>query len=251
MGVRHFIFMLFLPFVLFSPKSLGGKHANPRDFPVIVVHGLHQTSGTLKGLCTKLEAAGFKTVVPTDMYAHHGTVPVKVLAEHLERKVQEVMRETKAKKVNLVGFSMGALVSRYVIQRLSGKHYVHAYVSLAGPHNGSYLAYVPFLQEGVRDMRPGSALLNDLNDDQDPWGPVRVHAFYTPYDFIVFPARSAILKKARVWRFDAALHTSMLRDPDVQDAVAKALLASDMNPRVPGFAERPCTRSKIDSRLGV
>ena len=41
-----------------------------------------------------------------------------------------------------------------------------------------------------------SDLIRDLNSDEDPWGDVLVYSFYTPYDWIVVPASTAILRNS-------------------------------------------------------
>jgi triacylglycerol lipase len=124
-------------------------------------------------------------------------------------------------------------VSRYWIQRLGGRARVRRFVSISGPHAGTANAYaLPFA--GVRDMRPGSALLTDLARDADPWGEVEVHCFWTPFDLMVVPARSAILPGARtVQRFPVAMHRWMLTDARVISAVRDVLRG-----KAPGQADR-------------
>jgi triacylglycerol lipase len=90
-------------------------------------------------------------------------------------------------------------------------------------------------------MRPGSTLLADLARDPDPWGGVEVHCFWTPFDLMVVPARSAILPGARtVRRFPVALHAWMLTDARVISAVCGVLGGEAPGENAPGREPYSC-----------
>ena len=124
---------------------------------------------------------------------------------------------------DIVGFSMGALVSRVYLQLLGGvkSGRVRRFISISGPHQGTFMAYaLPFA--GVRDMRPGSALLEKLR--KDDWGNVEVHCLYTPWDASIVPAKSSILPGATsVTKFNVPLHRFMITDGRVLDHIAQLL----------------------------
>ena len=63
------------------------------------------------------------------------------------------------------------------------------FISISGPHKGTLAAYALPLA-GLHDMRPGSALIRDLEGDRDAFGSVEVHCLYTPYDLMIVPATS-------------------------------------------------------------
>ena len=54
---------------------------------------------------------------------------------------KRIMKATKAPRLDIVGFSMGALASRHYIQRGAGKQRVRRFVSISGPHAGTLTAY--------------------------------------------------------------------------------------------------------------
>ena len=127
--------------------------------------------------------------------------------------------------VDVVGFSMGALVARWFIQRGGGKEHVRRFVSISGPHAGTSIAYAG-TSPGAKDMRPDSALLKELAADVDPFGNVEVHCVYTPYDLLILPARSSILVGAQsVKKFSVPTHRRMISDDEVLDYVARLLNA--------------------------
>ena len=49
---------------------------------------------------------------------------------------------TGAQQVHVVGHSLGGLVARYHVQRLSGDARVHTLVALGTPHQGTMAAYL-------------------------------------------------------------------------------------------------------------
>ncbi|MGK4005281.1 alpha/beta fold hydrolase [Sorangium sp. So ce1036] len=193
------------------------------ETPVVLVHGIWDSAARLDRLRAGLEARGVRRARAFDLAPNDGRERIERLAEQLDGIVEAVLAETSARALDVVGFSMGALVSRYYIQRGRGRARVQRFVSISGPHQGTLSAlWLPY--EGVRQMRPGSPLLRDLASDTDPWGPVEVHALYTPYDVMIVPARSSILPGARTTRaVPVALHRWMLSDRRVLDAVAEIL----------------------------
>jgi triacylglycerol lipase len=191
--------------------------------PVLLVHGIWDSAARLEPLRAGLSTRGVTRVGALDLSPNDGRAHIEALGEQVDREARTLMATHGAEQIDLVGFSMGALVSRWWIQRSNGRHLVRRFISLAGPHQGTVTAYALPL-EGVREMRPGSALLRDLASDTDPWGAVEAHAFYTPYDLMVVPGRSGVLRGARTVRaVPVKLHRWMLSDSTVLDAVARIL----------------------------
>jgi len=190
--------------------------------PVLLVHGIWHSGAQMAAVQARLQAAGRQAEV-IDLVPADGSAPILVLAAQVARAADALAASSGAEKIDLVGFSMGALVARAYVQRLGGRTRVRRFVSLSGPHAGTVTARLSSTP-GAVDMRPDSALLRDLAADPDPWGPVEVHAFYTPFDLMVFPAETARLPGARSTRtFPVLLHRWMVTDERVLAAVAEAL----------------------------
>jgi triacylglycerol lipase len=159
-----------------------------------------------------------------DLRPNDGTALIPMLAAQVAHMVDSIEPDPADPRVDLVGFSMGALVSRWYIQRGGGREKVRRFVSISGPHHGTLNAYALPLA-GVRQMRPDSALLRDLASDADPWGPVEVHSVWTPFDLMILPPRSSELSQvASATRIPVKMHRWMLSDPRVLDHVASVLL---------------------------
>jgi triacylglycerol lipase len=175
---------------------------------VLLVHGIWDTGKKLDVLARSLEAAGIAPVRTVDLVPNDGSAPIADLA----RIVETAASAYDAPRIDVVGFSMGALVSRYFIQRLSGKARVRRFVSIAGPHAGTALASL-MPGRGVRDMRRASALLDELARDPDPWGDVEVHTIWTPYDLMIRPTSSSQLPRSKSdTRIPAAMHRWLVTD---------------------------------------
>jgi triacylglycerol esterase/lipase EstA (alpha/beta hydrolase family) len=192
--------------------------------PVLLVHGIWDRSTKLERLRDVLARSGLGMVRAIDLEPNDGRAPIRALAEQVHAAAEALRTETGSAQLDLVGFSMGALVSRTYLQFLGGKRVVRRFVSISGPHAGTWSAYaLPF--DGTRDMRPRSALLTALAADPDPWGDCEVHVLYTPFDLMIVPARSSELAGARTTtRVPLPLHRLMILHPRATGRVA-ALLA--------------------------
>jgi pimeloyl-ACP methyl ester carboxylesterase len=189
---------------------------------VLCVPGIWDNARAFDALRARLIARGLGETAAVDLRPNDGSATISNLVEQLEAATQSLLARSGASAVDLVGFSMGALVSQaFLSQR---RHRVRRFISISGPHAGSWLAYLG-RRPGAKDMRPGSALLASLGRDAKALGVDQVHCFRTPFDLMVFPSRSARLSGAIERTFPVLLHPLMLRDARVLDAVADALLA--------------------------
>ena len=220
-----------LPKIFLS--EAGRKPCNARtvnqvtpELPVLLVHGLWDSRLRIAPMARGLAARGVAHVHSFDLEPSSGRAPIAELARQVKREADALLERHRVPRIDLVGFSMGALASRYYVQRLAGRHHVRRFVSISGPHAGTWTAYaLPF--EGVRQMRPGSAFLRDLDADPDPFGDVEVHCIYTSLDLMIVPQESSVLRGAHaVHRLRVPMHRFMIHDAGVLDLVASTLRGS-------------------------
>ncbi|MBL8682394.1 MAG: alpha/beta fold hydrolase [Myxococcales bacterium] len=207
-----------------SPNGLMTTRASSR--PVVLVHGIWDSSTRLEPLRAGLASRGLAKATAIDLLPNDGRAVIPLLAAQVAHAVDQAIATVDGddRRVDVVGFSMGALVTRYYLQRGGGRSRVRRFVSISGPHHGTLNALALPLA-GVRQMRPNSDLLRDLATDSDPWGPVEVHTVWTPYDLMILPARSSKLPGARSERvIPVKMHRWMITDPRVLDHVANLLL---------------------------
>jgi triacylglycerol lipase len=106
-------------------------------------------------------------------------------------RVEELARDHRWERIDLVGHSEGGLIGRYYVQKLDGARRVRHLITLGTPHRGTRWAYsgslVGYLLPSLRQMVPGSPLLRDLADDSFPAG-VRLTSIYSQRDSICPPS---------------------------------------------------------------
>lgn len=200
-----------------------------QQVPVLLVHGLWDSLLRIDPLLQGLRTRGIQCVRGFDLKPSTGHAPITELARQVAQQADALRQETGAERIDLLGFSMGALAARCYLQQAGGREHVRRFISISGPHAGTWTAFA-LPHAGVRDMRPQSALLRALAADPDPFGQVEVHCIYTPFDLMILPATSGILRAAiSVHRIPIPLHRWMIRDPRVLDLAAQLL--TDERPR--------------------
>ena len=198
--------------------SFSPSHRADRN-PVVLVHGIWNTAGIFSVLQRHLETLGWK-VYSLSMTPNNGDAPISMLAKQVAVFVEAQLGASQ--RFDLVGFSMGGLVSRYYLQRLGGLARVQRFVSVSTPHQGTTLAYFS-RRLGVRQMRPGSPLLRSLNTDIHQLETIRFFSFWTPFDLLILPPWSSDMGIGQVERLSVSAHNRMIQDRAGLNAIATAL----------------------------
>jgi triacylglycerol lipase len=187
--------------------------------PVILVHGLWDTEHVFKQLRSHLEAQGWE-VYSLSLLPSNGSAPLEVLAHQLERYIAKTFSPDQT--LDLVGYSMGGIVSRYYLQRLGGIDRVARFITLSAPHNGTLSAQFSSLK-GCKQMRRNHPFIQDLNQDLHQLEQVQFTSLWTPYDAIILPSTSSILPVGRAERLNVSLHKFMVSDRRSLAAISRAL----------------------------
>ena len=187
--------------------------------PVMLVHGLDDTARVFKRMTTYLRDRGW-TVFSCDLIPSSGQLPLEALARQLDRYIQDHLPPEEP--FDLLGFSMGGLISRYYLQRLGGLARVRRFLTLSSPHQGTWTGYLRW-NAGCEQMRPNSDFLRDLNHDWHTLEQVRFVSLWTPLDLMIVPADSSVIPVGRSLSLPVALHPWMLTDDPVLSTVAQIL----------------------------
>jgi len=190
---------------------------------VVLVHGIWATSRVFAQMRRWLEERGYR-MLAVDLKPSDGSVGLDKLAEQLREFVDREL--TPAEPFDLVGFSMGGLVSRYYVQRLGGVDQARRLITISSPHRGSYWAYTAW-NLGSRRMRPGSAFLADLDRDMQSLERVKVASIWTPLDLMIVPAGSSRLGVGAKFPLAIGLHAWMPRSRTCWEVVGKLLAQTD------------------------
>jgi Palmitoyl protein thioesterase len=154
--------------------------------PVLLVHGLVDNRSIFAVMRRSLRRRGFATVCSWNYspLLHDVARGARDLGEHIER----LCEQTGYERVHVVGHSLGGLMARYHVQRQGGDRRVESLVTLGTPHQGSLLACV-LPTRLVRQLRPGSALLREL-DQPAPGVRTPLTAIFSDLDQMVLPTTS-------------------------------------------------------------
>lgn len=166
-----------------------------------------------------LESRGYR-VHAISLEPNDASVTFEVMARQLEAFVAANFPD--GEKFDLVAFSMGGLVSRYYLQKLGGYHRVRRFVTISTPNHGTIWAWFSG-RAGVKEMRPNSEMLSQLNGDLSALAPLDYTSIYTPFDLSIVPAVSSRLAGARNIVALCPLHPLMVILPGPMHAVERAL----------------------------
>lgn len=92
--------------------------------------------------------------------------------------------------MDIVGHSLGGLIARYYVQRLGGDFRVRTLVTLGTPHSGTRVAPLADAHPIVRQMRPGSQVLEELRLPA-PGCRTRFVSFWSDLDQLMDPPETA------------------------------------------------------------
>ncbi|MEL6139751.1 MAG: alpha/beta fold hydrolase [Cyanobacteria bacterium J06628_6] len=187
--------------------------------PVVLVHGLWNTVDIFWQLRSHLTNLGWD-VYGLSMTPNNGDIGIDEQAHQLRDYIHQTLPPDQT--LDIVGFSMGGLVSRYYLQQLGGLKLAQRFVSVATPHYGSVLAWTR-RNVGGRQMRPGSRFLRHLNQDRARLETLQVTTIWTPLDMLVIPATSCRLSVGQDMQVLATSHNSLLREAPALDAITTAL----------------------------
>jgi triacylglycerol lipase len=191
--------------------------------PVLLVHGIDDTEAIFNQMTAQLRGHGWQ-VHCVNLIPNNVDVPLERLAEQVAHYIETNF--ARSQPVDLIGFSMGGLVSRYYVQRLGGIDRVERLITIASPHKGTWAAFLRS-NPGARQMRPSSTFLRDLNSDAAVLDRIRFTSIWTPTDLMIVPSNSSVLPSGLSLRVSALAHPLMVRDTQVLRLVRQILADKD------------------------
>jgi hypothetical protein len=158
--------------------------------PVLLLHGFVDNRSAFAVLRRSLHQHGWPQVQALNYSPLIGDL--RTAAEMLGRHVEEVCAQTGRRRVDVVGHSLGGLIARYYVQRLGGDLRVRTLVTLGTPHAGTRAVPALAPHPIIRQMRPGSEVLNELAGPA-PGCRTRFVAFWSDLDQLMIPVEAAQL----------------------------------------------------------
>jgi triacylglycerol lipase len=180
-----------------SPPGSNDPSCRPsaaHPYPVVLVHGtfLNQTSWLT--LAPQIQAAGY-CVFSLD-YGSNATGEIRASAAELGRFVDQVLMQTHAKKVAIVGHSQGGMMPRYWMKFLGGAAKVDELIGLAPSNHGTTNPLAGPLAPvciACLEQAADSPFIAQLNAGGDTLPGVSYTVISTRYDEVVTPYTSQAL----------------------------------------------------------
>ncbi|HAC65300.1 MAG TPA: lipase [Cyanothece sp. UBA12306] len=188
--------------------------------PLVLVHGIYDTEAKFNTMNRYLTNLGW-SVHCINLKPNNGDGHL----EHLAEQVANYINHTFASEqpIDLIGFSMGGLVTRYYLQRLRGVDKVHRYISISAPNNGTFTAYA-LPHPGIKQMRPNSQFLQELNQDiEATLNKINITIVWTPYDLMIVPAHSSQLNIGKEIKLPVLVHEWMVKDRRILEVISEVL----------------------------
>lgn len=158
--------------------------------PLVLVHGLAGTPSIFDAVRRTL------TGLPCGPVFDHqyGLLiqDVRDAARVLGRQIDDIRESTGARRVHVVGHSLGGLIARYLLQCAGGDTSIDTLVTLGTPHEGTRLADLGAVYPLFGQLCPGSALMRELAAPA-PGCRSRIVAVATDADVVIRPYRAALL----------------------------------------------------------
>ena len=186
---------------------------------IILVHGIWDTGRIFRRLVAHLTAQGHHCFCP-DLEPANASNGLTELSQQLETYIHDTLGPDAT--FALVGFSMGALITRHYLQILGGAKRVSHYFTISGPNNGTLTAHL-CPGKGARDMRFGSDFIQALNADTRMVAHIQVHNYRTPFDLMIIPSRSSKWAHGEEHIIPSPLHAWMLIHPKLIAHIGEVL----------------------------
>ncbi|MEU9590074.1 esterase/lipase family protein [Streptomyces sp. NPDC048219] len=176
-----------------DPKASSAPTAQlptPDNPPVVLLHGFIDNRSVFLLLRRSLAQHGRQQVESLNYSPL--TCDIRCAAELLGRHIEEICERTGSDRVDVVGHSLGGLIARYYVQRLGGDLRVRTLVTLGTPHAGTRVVPLANAHPIVRQMRPGSAVLDELAMPA-PGCRTQFVSFWSDLDRVMDPLETACL----------------------------------------------------------
>jgi len=186
--------------------------------PIILIHGLWNTSSIFSSITSKLDDIGIEYFAPTLNHSYGMTSIVD-----LTNKLNELILEKygSKKELDILGFSMGGIIARYWIQEFNSIRRTRRFISIGTPHKGTLIAQLvpkyPF--RGISEMKINSRFLRELAKNDFFLDDIECINFFTYWDLMVFPGWWTNLNQGRKISVRVYKHRNLVRNKSAVDKI--------------------------------
>ena len=180
--------------------------------PIILIHGLWNTSSIFSLISSKLDEKEVEYFAPTLNHAF-GMTSIVELTNLIDQLIVE--KYGLEQEIDILGFSMGGIIGRYWINKLNGHKRTKRFMTIGSPHNGTLTSQIipkyPF--RGISEMKINSSLLRDLANYDYFLNDIDCISFFTYWDLMVFPGWRANLNVGEKISLNIFKHRNLVRNP--------------------------------------
>ena len=194
----------------------------PNKRPIFLVHGLWNNPKLFEKLLKKIKEDDYQLYRP-HLPHKFGKTSLRRLAKDLDSKIVELVGAEI--EIDIVGFSMGGLISRIWLQNHNGFLRTKRFFSIGTPHFGTFTAQIvpSSFMPGIAEMKRGSGLISELNNDLTSLTKVECISFFTKWDLMSFPGWQAKLSIGDSYRLPVLTHKEFITNPTSLDILAKKI----------------------------
>ena len=191
--------------------------------PIILIHGLWNTSDIFSSIILKLDEMGIEYFAPT-LKHNYGISSIVELTNLLDNLILE--KYGLEKELDILGFSMGGIIGSYWIKKFNGYERTRKFITVGTPHNGTLTSQLvpryPF--RGISEMKINSFLLRDLSKYDYLLKDINCISFYTNWDLMVFPGWRANLNSGEKISLKIYKHKNLVRNPKAVEKIVDRIL---------------------------
>lgn len=196
--------------------------------PVVLLHGFIDNRSVFVLLRRNLAQHGRQHIESLNYSPL--TCDIRTAAELLGRHIEEICERTGQDRVDIVGHSLGGLIARYYVQLLGGDLRVGTLVTLGTPHSGTRVVPLMNAHPIVRQMRPGSGVIEELRKPA-PGCRTRFVSFWSDLDQLMDPLETACVDHpdllAQNVQVSGVGHLALTVHPAVATGIRQALDTED------------------------
>ncbi len=191
--------------------------------PIILIHGLWNTSNIFSSITSKFDDIGIEYFAPTLNHSY-GMTSIIDLANILNDLILE--KYGSKKELDILGFSMGGLIGRYWLQKFNGYKRTRKLISIGSPHKGTLMAQLvpkyPF--RGISEMKIKSNFLRELEKNDFFLHEIECINFFTYWDLMVFPGWWTNLNFGKKISVKVYKHRNLVRNESVIEKIINQII---------------------------
>ena len=191
--------------------------------PIILIHGLWNTSSIFSSITSKLDDIGIEYFAPNLKHSY-GMTSIIDLTNTLNELILE--KYGLEKELDILGFSMGGIIGRYWLQKFNGYKRTRRFISIGSPHKGTLTAQLipkyPF--RGISEMKINSKFLRDLAMNDFFLDDIECISFFTYWDLMVFPGWWTNLNLGEKISVKVYKHKNLVRKNSSVDKIIERIM---------------------------